>query len=124
MKNRITLALIALAACTTLAQTAPEDPARPTLGQTGKIFTVKYTPGARKIEIGLVGKPAVVMDPNKITVMGRVFSSNSKSTDLKVKPAGGHWEILNPIEESDTLELKVEDKTNKKTETLKIAPPR
>jgi hypothetical protein len=121
MGMRITLLIVQiLIHFSSYAQTLTDDPARPVLGKTGEIFTLKLTPYSRRLEITLVGTPAVTLDPERLTVFGRVVSNDGPPKTLRIQAAGGHFEILDKIEPNSSLEFDIKDKTSKKSETLRV----
>lgn len=85
----------------------------------GHLFTVKFTPGARRVDISLAGKPAALLGPEQVEVFGRDLSSG-KTKKLTIKPAGDHFEIVDQLQSAAPVELDVQDKSNSKKETFKF----
>ena len=97
-----------------------DDPARPVLGKTGQVFSVKLTPQNRRLEVALAGKPAVTLDPQRLTVFGKVYPSKGEPTALRIQAAADHFEVLDKIDPSSSVELEVKDRVTKKSETLRL----
>ncbi|MGZ3722777.1 MAG: hypothetical protein ACXVA9_07610, partial [Bdellovibrionales bacterium] len=72
---------------TSIAMAGPEsdDPARPTLGKTGQIFTLKFWPGSKRITVGFAGKEAP-LGKSRVTIIARHFPIAGEAKDLKVEP--------------------------------------
>lgn len=104
------------------AQQMTDDPGRPTVGQAGQIFTIKWTPKSKKLEVAMVGTPAASIDPEKIVVLGRVFPAKGQPKKLDLRPVDGHFLVLDQIEPDATLEIEVKDPKSKKSETIKLSP--
>ncbi len=97
-----------------------DDPARPVLGKTGQVFTLTFTPQNRRLEVALVGKPAVTLDPQQLTVLGKVYPSKGAPTTLRIQAASDHFEVLDRIDPSSSVEFEVKDQVTKKSETLRL----
>ncbi len=102
------------------AQEVANDPARPTIGAAGQIFTVKITPKIRRIEVSFVESPLVTLDPEQLTIRGKIIPLQGKSRNLKLATRGKHVELLEPLTSGSRLELQIEEKGSKKSETLQI----
>jgi hypothetical protein len=85
----------------------------------GSLFTVKFTPGAKRVEISLAGERAVLLGPTRVEVFGRDLSSG-KVRRLTVKPVEDHFEILDQLRSPALLEIDVHDKADDKRETFKF----
>src|SRR5438045_3154446 len=118
MKTLFLVILISLAHVH--AQTFEDDPSRPVLGKTGQIFALKFIPGSKRLEIALVGSPTVTLDPDRLTVLGKVYPTKGQPKTLAVRAADHHFEILDNIDNSSAVEFEVKDRLTKKTETLKL----
>lgn len=104
------------------AQDISDDPARPIIGKSGQIFTIKFTPRAKLMQVSLVERPLVSIDPNQLIVVGKVYPTNGKSKTLRLKMAGQNLEILDPVDDTSTLEFQVEEKMTKRKETIIVKP--
>ena len=102
------------------AQKISGDPARPVLGKTGEVFALKITPQSRRLDITLAGTPAVTLDPERLTVFGRVYPAKGEAKKLRIEARGGHFEILDKIDPKSTIEIDVRDTTSNKSETLRF----
>jgi hypothetical protein len=102
------------------AQDMSDDPARPVLGKSGQVFTLKITPQSRRLDIALAGKPAVALDPKSLTVFGKVYPIKGEAQNLRIESRAGHFEILDQVDPESTIEIEVKDKTTNKTETLRL----
>src|SRR4051794_10092154 len=81
---------------------------RPTLGQTGKVFSVSFSPGAKLVKVQLTGKTMASLDPDRVTLLGRSYPRKGKPYDLKFLWTGSHYRIVNKIDATDQIELKVQ----------------
>lgn len=89
----------------------------------GEIFTINLTPGSKKLVISFTGKPHIELGPERILVFGREILPGGKVRDLKIKPVGEGFEILEPTSLKKTLEIEVHDKTSDgKKEVIKLEP--
>lgn len=102
------------------AQQINDDPARPQIHKAGEIFTVKVTPGASRIEISLANSPMATVTPESVRVFTRVIPRSGKAKEIKFVASGSVFETREVIEKPSTLEIKIEDKRSKKTETLYV----
>jgi hypothetical protein len=102
------------------AQAVSDDPARPVLGKTGEVFSLKITPGSRRLDITLAGTPAATLDPEKLSVFGKIYPLKGESKTLRIEARNGYFEILDKIEDKATIEIEVKDKSTSKTETLRL----
>lgn len=92
------------------------------LRQTGKLFTVEFTPGDRHIHIRGAGKSLVEYTDGDLLVMGQAMSGASDRRDLHlVSDLGsikGHaaYKIVEPLKPATVLEVQVQEKKNGKSE--------
>lgn len=100
--------------------TVSSDPARPSIDQEGKLFTLKFTPKSRRLEVALVGNETATLEPGRFTVFGKQISSGGESKELNIVPIAGHFEIKDALSDGAVLKLKVEDKKTKKTEEIQM----
>lgn len=100
------------------AQYPSDDPARPSFGKEGQVFTVKFVPGNRLLEVRLVDKPLVQLEPGQLKVLGRVFSTDGSKRTLTFKTRSGALEIVEPIKADDKLELEIKDTKSQKSEKM------
>jgi hypothetical protein len=113
--------VIALAATKGFAMSPVEDDStRPSIGRSGELFTLQFSPGKRSITIGLAGKPALTMDSARVTVFGRVFPVKGEPKALKIVPVESHFEIVDELQPHDSIELEIKDHKTKKSEKFKI----
>ena len=98
-----------------------DDPARPTFGQTGELFTLKFSPADQRLIVSFVDQPVVSVGPARVEVRGRVFSSNNKQNKaLVISPQDDSFKILDTIDPNSRLEIEVHDLINHKKETFKL----
>lgn len=103
------------------ADVVSDDPARPSLGKTGQIFTLKLIPGQKRLEVRLAGTPAAQLDPGRLEIFGRVIKTGGgEPIRLKLQAAKDHFEIAEPIAPDADVEFQIKDKKTKKSETLRL----
>jgi hypothetical protein len=93
---------------------------RATFGQSGQLFSIKFIPGDRRLQVQLVGGNVATLDPDRIILLGRVYPRNGPPYDLNFMWTGTHFLILNNIDAEDRLEIKVLDRPTKKTEVFQL----
>lgn len=118
MKTLVSILLFQIAALN--AQEISDDPARPSLGKTGEVFSLKITPQSRRLDIAFAGTPAVTLDPERLTVLGRVYPAEGQSKQLRIEARSGYFEILDKIDAKSTIEIEVKDSATNKSETLRL----
>lgn len=96
-----------------------DDPARPSLGKTGQLFTIKLTPKSKRLDIKLAGHEAASLDPGRLVVFGRIVG-DGETRVLRIEPAGGHFRILDEIEPGSQIEIEVKDRSTNKSEKLRV----
>ena len=97
-----------------------DDPARPTLGKTGQIFTLQFVPKAKRLTVRFVDQPLVSVGPARVVVRGRLFPAEGQAQELNVHPLGDSFEILDRIDPNSALEFEVRDLRSNQTEKLKL----
>lgn len=85
----------------------------------GSLFTIKFTPAAKRVDVSVAGKPAALLGPDQVEVFGRELNSG-KTKKLTIKPVEDHFEIMDHLNSAAPVEFDVHDKTNKKKETFKF----
>ncbi len=97
-----------------------DDSTRPTIGRAGELFTIQFTPGSRKLTVGLAGKPALTVDSRKVTIFGRVLATKGETKSLTIVPVESHFEITGEMPEATPLEFEVKDTKTKKSEKFRL----
>jgi hypothetical protein len=97
-----------------------DDPARPTLGQTGQLFVIKFEPGSKRFSVALAGEPVAIIGPNRIIVRGRQVPANGQPKSLDIEPANGFFQILDSVDPHSSIEIEIKDRSNQKSETFKV----
>ncbi len=100
------------------AQSVSDDPARPVLGKTGQIFTLKFIPKSSRLEVALAGKEAARIEPGRLEILGKVIRQGSEPVQLDIQPAKDHYLVKGEVAPDSQIEIQVKDKKTKKTETL------
>jgi len=102
------------------AQEIGDDPARPSLGKSGQVFTLKLTPQSKRLEVSFTDKPFVTLEPDRLVVFGRVFPAKGKPKSLSIRAVGQNLELSEAIDPDATMEFEIKDKVTKKTETIRV----
>lgn len=90
----------------------------------GQLFTIRFTPAAKKISVGLAGSTQAEMSPGKVILMGREVTHSGKERQLSIKPSGDQFEIAEPLTSGQKLEIEVRDrKDQSKKEVFKLDVP-
>lgn len=108
------------------ASAGPDDDAmmgRPTFGENGKIFVVEFSPEGRRIDINLTGNPVATIDPDSVTVLGKVYPNSGKSHELNLVWLDNHYQIRDQLRPSDHIDIKVKDRRTEKVETFHFNNP-
>lgn len=117
------IALISVFIAGAQAQTEDLNARDPRLNE-GKLFTVTFTPKAKKIAVSLAGKPQAELGPDRVVVFGREIRSNGEARTLTVKPSAEGFEIVEPVDANQPVEIEVRDRQNsKKKETFRFGKP-
>jgi len=87
----------------------------------GSLFTVSLTPKSKKVVVSVAGQPHVELGPDRVMLFGREVLSAGKTRTLTIRPAGDGFEIVEPLDVKRTVEIDVQDKSDKKKkETFKF----
>lgn len=98
-----------------------DDPSRPTIGQSGKIFTIQLTPKSKRLQVGVTGKQVLSIDPNEIIVAGKSYPKNGAPRVMSIVPVDGNaYEVKDSLDDVKHVEIEIKDKKSKKSETFKI----
>ncbi len=112
---------------TKVAAIGPEDDdmirGRPTFQQSGQLFTVQFTPEDRSLSVKFAGDRLATVDPEKISLFGKVYPRKGKPRDLTIVLNQGSYQISDErYAPTDEVELKIKDKKTNKTEVHRITP--
>lgn len=97
-----------------------DDSTRSSIGRTGELFTIQYTPGSRSLTVGFAGKPALTLDSSRITILGKSYPLKGEPKALKIVPTESRFEIVDELPPNEALEFEIKDKKSKKAEKFKI----
>lgn len=123
------LSCVALVLIVTLAEqvnAGPDDDAmmgRPTFGQSGQIFVVRFSPESQRIDINFTGNQVATIDPDDITVLGHVFPFSGKPRELNVIWFDNHYQIQDRVGPSDHVDIEVKDRKSSKSERFHFNGP-
>jgi hypothetical protein len=105
-----------------LAQNTIEDEnrmmSRPLIVQNGKLFVIQFAPKAKRFDVLAAGNTVATLDPSQIGIFGRTYPVRGQPRDLRIVWLKGHFEVSDPIPDSQPIEINVRDKTNAQTETF------
>lgn len=100
-----------------------DDPARPALGKTGQIFTLKFVQASKRLTVSFVDKPMVTAGPDRIIVVGRQSPKEGEAKSLKISSHENVFEILDTIDPNSPVEIEVRDRSSNKSEKFKFEMP-
>jgi hypothetical protein len=91
---------------------------RPVFENNGQIFTIQFSPGSSRVEINLVGDPIAKFDPEEFSLFGQAFSSSGRKSDLKLVWHDNHYQVQDPINPTDHVDIEVRHLKTSKTKTF------
>jgi hypothetical protein len=88
----------------------------PSITQQGQLFSLKYTPGTRKLVISVAGKQAAQLQPLA------VLKTKGSAQDLTLEPAPEGFKVREKLP-ADAFAVEVIEAQSKKKETFRFARP-
>ncbi len=90
------------------------------LEQQGKLFTVQLVPGAKSLDVFVVGYKTAGLKFNDLG-MEAFANIGGKKVQLNVSKENDHFKIQRTVKEAHTVDVKLKDKA--KVDTLHFAVP-
>lgn len=89
----------------------------------GTMFVVKFVPASREVIVTLVGEKIVEAKPERFLLFAREISKSGRVKRLTVKPSGQGFTIIEPLVDSNTVELEIKDRRDQeKMEVFTFGP--
>lgn len=104
------------------AQQIAEDPARPVIGKEGQVFSIRFTPGQRLLEVRFVDTPLAKIEPGRLTVTATIKNFKMTESNISAEEKGGEIRMPAPLSTEKTYEFHIRDKVSKKSEVIHVEP--